>query len=173
MESFEKIMDKVFDSFKKISPALVAIMIMTGSILFLPISILEKLGLNNLDPIWRTIIGLLFLLSCSLILTILLSSVFQKVLKKIKYKNLRKKLRKSYIQLSLKHKKIIIKMMTSSSKSIELDSTSGDTIYLVDNNFIFMPQQAMDIYSGEYIYAPQPWLVDLFEKEHELFNTKK
>ena len=95
MESFDKIIDKVFDSFKKVTPALVAIMIVTGLILFLPVSVLEKLGLNNLEPIWRMIIGLLFILSCSLILTIFLSTVFQKILKNIKHKNSRKNLKKS------------------------------------------------------------------------------
>ena len=167
--SFDKIIDKVFDGFKKITPALIAITIVSGLVLFLPASILSKLGLNNLDPVVKSIMGFLFIISCSLILTILGSVAFQKIFKNINNQKILKDLKRSYIQLPVKQKKIIIKLMNNSSKSIELDGTSGDTLYLVENNFIFRPEQILDIYNGEYIYAPQPWLIDLFEKEPTLF----
>ena len=64
--------------------------------------------------------------------------------------------------------------MKSSSKSIELDSLSGDTIYLSEHNFIHRPQQVVDafvLYDNKYTYVPQPWLIDLFEKEPKLFNV--
>lgn len=78
------------------------------------------------------------------------------------------------MKLSIRHKKIIIKLMKSSSKSIELDSLSGDTIYLSEHNFIHRPQQVVDafvLYENKYTYVPQPWLIDLFEKEPKLFNV--
>ena len=172
--SFDKIIDKVFDGFKKITPALVAVAIMSGLILFLPSFILSKLGLNNLSESIKTIIGLLFILSCSLIVTILCSIFFQKVVKSIKHNILLNKLRKSYIKLSPIQKKIIAKLMNSSTKSIELDSLSGDTLYLREHNFIYRPQQlvdAFDVYNNKYNYVPQLWLIDLFQKEPELFNV--
>ena len=164
---------KVFDGFKKISPALVALAIVSGSILFLPVTLLDKLGLNNLPEAIKTITGTLFLLSCALILTILCSVVFQRVIKATKHKKLLKDLRKSFIELSIRHKKIIVKLMKSSSKSIELDSLSGDTIYLSEHNFIHRPQQVVDafvLYDNKYTYVPQPWLIDLYEKDPELFE---
>ena len=63
--------------------------------------------------------------------------------------------------------------MKSSSKSIELDSLSGDTIYLSKHNFIHRPQQVVDafvLYDNKYTYVPQPWLIDLYEKDPELFE---
>ncbi len=171
--SFDKIIDKVFDGFKKITPALVAVAIVSGSILFLPTTFLSKLGLNDLPGSIKTVIGTLFLLSCALILTILCSVVFQRVIKTAKHKKLLSDLKKSYTELSTRHKKIIVKLMKSSSKSIELDSLSGDTIYLSEHNFIHCPQQVVDafaLYDNKYTYVPQPWLIDLYEKEPELFE---
>lgn len=171
--SFDKIIDKVFDGFKKISPALVALAIVSGSILFLPATLLNKLGLSSLPESIKTIIGLLFLVSCALILTILCSVVFQRVAKKVKRQKALKELRKSFMKLSTRHKKIIVKLMKSSSKSIELGSLSGDTIYLSEHNFIHRPQQVVDafvLYDNKYTYVPQPWLIDLYEKDPELFD---
>ena len=96
--SFDKIIDKVFDGFKKITPALVAVAIVSGSILFLPVTFLSKLGLDNLPESIKTVIGTLFLLSCSLILTILCSVVFQRVIKTAKHKKLLSDLKKSTIK---------------------------------------------------------------------------
>ena len=56
------IIDKAFDGFKKFTPALIAIMIFTGLILFLPETVLEKMALYDLPDIWKNIIGLSFLL---------------------------------------------------------------------------------------------------------------
>ena len=171
--SFDKIIDKVFDGFKKITPALVALAIVSGSILFLPVTLLDKLGLNNLPEAIKTITGTLFLLSCALILTILCSVIFQRKIKTAKHKKLLNNLKKSYIDLSTRHKNIIVKLMKSPSKSIELDSLSGDIIYLSEHNFIHRPKQVVDafvLYDNKYTYVPQPWLIDLYEKEPDLFN---
>ena len=171
--SFDKIIDIVFDGFKKITPALVTMAIVSSAVLFLPITFLNKLGLSNLPESVKTVIGTLFLLSCALILTILCSVVFQRVIKKANQKKILNDLKKSYIDLSARHKKIIVKIMKSSSKSIELDSCSGDTIYLTEHNFIYRPNQVVDsfvLYDNKFTYVPQSWLIDLFEENPELFN---
>ena len=171
--SFNNIIGKVFDGFKKITPALVAVLIVSGAILFLPGTFLSKLGLNNLPETITTVIGSLFLFSCALILTILCSVAVQKAIKTITHKKRLKDLKKSYMALSTRHKKIIVTLMESSSKSIELDSLSGDTIYLSERNFIHCPQQVVDtfgLYDNKYTYVPQPWLMDLYKKKPGLFN---
>ena len=66
--------------------------------------------------------------------------------------------------------------MNSSSKSIQLESISGDTIYLNENKFIHKPQQIIDalmLNDNKYTYVPEPWLIDLFEKEPDLFDIDK
>ena len=170
--SFDKIIDKVFDGFKKVTPALVALALISGFVLFLPTAILEKLGLNNLPPIMLSITGIVFLLSSALIITILGSVVFKKGIKKIKHKQLIKGLKKKCLELSPPQKKIIISLLKSSSKSIELDGISGDTIYLSENHFIYRPQQVLTSLDNQYVYVPHPWLIDLFQKEPELFILK-
>lgn len=172
--SLSKIIDKVFDGFKKITPALVAIAIISGFILFLPKLILGKLGLENLSPKIITIIGFVFLLSCALIITILSSMFFGRIKKWIHHKNLLKNLKKQYLKLSPAQKKIIKNLMRSNFKSIKLNALSGDTIYLLEKGFIYKPEQiveAIDAYENTYTYVPQPWLLDLFEKESQLFNN--
>ena len=171
--SFDRIIDKVFDGFKKITPALVAVAIVTGLVLFLPVTVLKQLGLSNLPEAIKTIIGALFLLSCALIMTILCSVVFQATMKIVKNAKQLRELKKSYVGLSLQQKRIIVRMLKSPSKSIELDSISGDTIYLIEHNFIHRPQQivtASTLFDNKYTYVPQLWLIDLFEKEPKLFD---
>jgi len=174
--SFDKIIDKVFDGFKKITPALVAVAIMSGLVLFLPNSVLNKLRLDILPDSVLFSAGLLFLLSCTLILTILGSVIFQSIVKKVKYVMQLNDLRKRYLQLSLPQKRIVIKLLKSSDKSVELDSLSGDTIYLIQHDIIFRPQQNVsfvELDENRYTYAPHPWLLDLFQKEPELFNIER
>ena len=72
----ENLLEKTFDSFKKITPGLVAFAILTGSLLFLPESVLTRMNLNELPDLWKRRIGLLFLLSVALIGTIVIFAVF-------------------------------------------------------------------------------------------------
>lgn len=69
--SVDSIVEKTFDNFKKITPALVAVAILSGLLLFLPESILKKMSLDNLPVLWNRIIGIVFLLSVALILTMI------------------------------------------------------------------------------------------------------
>ena len=73
--SVDNISEKTFDNFKKITPALVAIALLTGMILFLPESILDKMALSNLPDLWNKVIGLTFLLSVALIITLVVFSI--------------------------------------------------------------------------------------------------
>ena len=44
---------------------------------------------------------------------------------------------------------------------------------MIEHNFIHRPQQVVDPFDlcqNKYTYVPHPWLIDLFQKEPELFN---
>jgi len=57
---------KGFLELLKLPPTLLsAVALFTGAILFLPQSILSKMGLVNLPSLWRTIIGIAFLIAIS------------------------------------------------------------------------------------------------------------
>lgn len=171
--SVDNISEKTFDNFKKITPALVAIALLTGMILFLPESILDKMALSNLPDLWNKVIGLTFLLSVALIITLVVFSIISRIRDKRQTKRLRENLKKNLKRLSPRQKSIVVQLLHSEDKTISLDKKSGDTIYLVNNLFIYMPQQAVTLgWNNEMIltYVPQPWLLDLFNDEPELFN---
>lgn len=139
--SIGNLMEKVFDSFKKITPALIAIALFTGMLLFLPEYMLKRMSLADLPVMWRQIIGITFLLSIALIITLLISAIFRSFILRWKKKKQKANLKKKYVKLSPNQKDIILRMLQSDEKSVLLDSNSGDTIYLEKNLFLHRPQQ--------------------------------
>ena len=171
--SVDNLSEKTFDNFKKITPALIAISLLTGMLLFLPDSILSKMYLDNLPVLWSRIIGIIFLLSVALIGTIAISSAISHITSKIRNKRIRENLKKKLKILSPQQRSIILKVLRSKEKSISLDKNSGDTVYLVNNMFLYMPQQVFTLgWDNEMIltYVPHPWLLDLYNEEPELFK---
>lgn len=171
--SVDSIAEKTFDNFKKITPALVAVAILSGLLLFLPESILKKMSLDELPVLWNRIIGLVFLLSVALISTMIMFSVISHTTEKRRNKRFRVNLKKKLQTLSPRQKAIILQLLRSEDKTISLDKNSGDTIYLVSNLFLHMPEQAFTLgWNNEMIltYVPQPWLLDLYNEEPELFK---
>ena len=77
--SVDDITGKIFDNFKKITPALVAVTILTGLLLFLPEKILFRMNLDKLRDSWKQIIGMLFLLSITLICTMIFFSLVSRI----------------------------------------------------------------------------------------------
>lgn len=69
--SIDTLAEKIFDNFKRITPALVASAIFTGLLLFLPKNILMIMNLDELPILWNRIIGIVFLLSVALISTMM------------------------------------------------------------------------------------------------------
>jgi hypothetical protein len=170
--STDTIIDKVFAGFKKITPALVAVSLVSGAILFLPKAILELLGLNELPDNVRTTIGVTFLLSAALIITIVVSSCWKSITRKIKHKNMLKNLRSRFIALAPEQKEIVLELLKSEDKVILLDIAAGNTRYLQENNFIHRPEQIFSAGYDNEVYMkfiPHPWLIDLYNKEPELF----
>ncbi len=104
--------------------------------------------------------------------TIVLFSSIRIIDLRRKQKQFRKNQRKKYEELSDQQKSIIIKLLHSDDKSIQLDANSGDTIYLKTNMFIHQPQQIFSVgYDNEMVltYVPEPWLFDLYNSNPELF----
>lgn len=171
--SVDNIAEKTFDNFKKITPALVAVAILSGLLLFLPENILKKMSLDELPVLWNRIIGIVFLLSVALISTMVVFSAISHIIEKRRNKRIRVNLKKKLQTLSPRQKAIILQLLRSEDKTISLDKNSGDTIYLVNNLFLHMPEQAFTLgWNNEMIltYVPQPWLLDLYNEEPELFK---
>lgn len=171
--SLDNITEKTFENFKKITPALVAVAILTGLILFLPQNVLAKMNLDELPVLWSRIVGIVFLLSVALIVTICIFSVASYVTSKRRNKRIRDNLKKKYQSLSPKQKAIVLQVLRSEDKTIELDKDSGDTIYLVNNLFLHMPEQLCSIgWDNKLIIkcVPQAWLLELYNEEPAFFQ---
>ena len=146
---------------------------LTGLVLFLPENLLKKMSLDELPVLWNRIIGIVFLLSVALISTMIVFSLISHITEKRRNKRIRVNLKKKLQTLSPRQKAIVIQLMRSDDKTITLDKNSGDTIYLVNNLFLHMPEQAFTLgWNNEMIltYVPQPWLLDLYNEEPELFQ---
>lgn len=169
----ESLSEKTFDNFKKITPALTAIALLTGMILFLPDKILSAMNLDEMPSLWNQIIGIVFLLSVVLIATIIVFSAIKYVSEKRKNKRIRDNLKKKLATLSPRQKAIVVALLQSEDKTISLDKNSGDTIYLVKSLFLHMPEQIFSVgWDDKMIlnYVPQPWLLDLYNEEPDLFK---
>ena len=98
--SVDNLTEKTFDNFKEITPALLAITLLTDMLLFLPDSILRKMYLDNLPVLWSRIIGIAFLLSVALIGTIGISSAISYTTSKMRNKRMQQNLKKKLKILS-------------------------------------------------------------------------
>lgn len=171
--SADKVVEKTFDNFKKLTPALLAVAIFTGLILFLPASLLDKMSLDKLPDLWRQVIGTVFLLSIALIIAIICWSAFDFLNEKRKYKRFRINQRKKFQKLSPRQRQIVLDLLHSNDKTIRLDRNSGDTIYLLNNLFLHQPDQMFSPgWENEmiFIFVPHPWLLDLYNEEPQLFT---
>ena len=167
----------VFDKKNRpvVTAILIALIMLTGLILFLPESILMKMSLDNLPDFWKIIIGLTFLFSTTMIATIVLLLIFKYIRLKILNKTMKIECKKKIERLNQTHKSLIAKALQNSNKSILLDISSGDTLYLLSNGFLFEPQQIPRVEPNNEIFkifALQPWLIDLYNEEPELFRIK-
>ncbi len=167
------IVTKVFDSFKRWTPALLAVSIVTGLILFLPDSILQRMALNDIPPLWKIVIGLLFLLSAALILTIGFFEAWKRATSGYRQKKALKKRTEMLKGLPSEQKAILQRMMESTDKSIILTREAGNTQYLLEKGFIYQPQQIIEYSIDNELratYNPQPWLMELYNKNPKILE---
>jgi hypothetical protein len=153
---------------------LIAFAIVTGLITFLPKSILAEMRLDDWLE-YKKDIGAGFWLSVSLILVIVGYSIIKCVWSKIRNQMAKKEQRKKFQKLSEFHKSIIFLALSSREKSVPLNTSSGDTIYLQNNNFLYNPPQVPIVRPNNEIFerfAPREWLIDLYNEEPELFRIK-
>ena len=66
----------------------------------------------------------------------------------------------------------MFQLLHSEDKTVVLDKNSGDTIYLINNCFLYMPEQVFTLGNNEIIltFVPHQWLLELYNDEPKLFN---
>lgn len=165
----KSLFEKAFDNFKKTTPLLLVLSISTALVLFLPNPILEKMALASLPDVWRRIIGIVFIVSLSLNIVIMFFEIYDKG----RARRIRKRFRRKLIKLPTEYKKTLIKILDSKERCMDMNPYSGNTIYLKNGGYILSTQSSTfveDIRNITLKYSPQPWLVDLYDKEPELFK---
>ena len=166
-------LDKLFSSFKKPSPLLISIAVTTGLILFLPQSILSKMALDNIPDKIKMIIGIVFIVSIAVIVSIIFFQLFgciEKALKKRRWIAQKKLL---YLRLSPEQREILIELLHSDGMTEWFDPTAGIIKHLEANGFIAKTQPAMFFGIGgaaPVAYAPQAWLIDWYNEEPQMFT---
>ena len=134
------------------------------------------MSLDNLPDFWKIIIGLAFLFSTTMIATIVLLLIFKYICLKIMNKMTKIEQKKKFKKLSESHKIIIVLALSSREKLVFLNTSSGDAIYLQNNNFLYNPSQVPIVRPDDEIFerfAPREWLIDLYNEEPELFEEIK
>ena len=167
-------LDKLFDSLKKITPAVVSIGIVSGLILFLPDKVLQYIYLASLPERWLRIIAIIFLLSLFICLTVMIRDLGLTIKTHGERRRAEKKRKSQYSLLDEDQKQIIYDILTSKDKQILLSLEDGNADYLIKNGFIYRPtQQAeIDYNTGRLLahYLAQPWLITEYLKNPEFFQ---
>lgn len=122
---------KDFVELLKLPPSILAALTMsTGFILFLPITLLRKLGLDQLPEYWRMILGLLFIMSLSLLGIYIILKLGKWLV--LRYYKIRFKLRFPKMMKSLRHEELIVVALLYQSPNYtsRLPNNDGVTIRL-------------------------------------------
>lgn len=172
--TFNLSVDKIFDNLRKLGPIVLAMSIVTGSILFLPYEILEKIYMENIPEIWLTRIGFIFLVSIFLTFIIVLQLIVLWAREGLTYVFKSHKLKQSFKSLSPIQKGIIRELLHSEDKVIILKMTDGNARYLINMGFLQMPRQTMVFAhhdQGAILcrYLAQPWLLSAYNKDPKYF----
>ena len=143
-----------------------ALLIVSGLILFLPQKILALLGLNNLTEQHRTIIGITFLLSLSVLLLFLLGLIKDIFLIKRKCRN-RKKYLISILNNTSSDEYDLLYNMYRKHMAIIVPNNTKSALYLQTNGIISAPPQNTFLYYDGTMpvkYIVQPWAANIIEK---------
>ena len=154
--SFDKIIDNVFDNLKKLTPTLVALLIASSFVLFAPEEFLTKINLINLGDTFKTICGFIFVISFSLMVSIVTFSIVETVRRKCMVKSMEKELPRL-----TNSEKIIVKLMYHMpAHSISLSAQEGITASLLQKKIVVCASSAGDnvgVFTFQFIL--QPWVV--------------
>lgn len=128
---------KDFIKLLKLPPSILAAVAMaTGLILFLPISILQRFGLDSIPELWRTILGLAFIISVSLLVIYFIMKVAKFIVSKLYRMRFRRKFPKVMMELRDEELAVVALLYRSPNYTSRLPYTDGITIRLINKKVI-------------------------------------
>ena len=165
-------MDKVIELFKKPSPFLFAISLLSGGLIFLNDSFLEKLYLLEFRNKFGIYIGAFFVVSCVVLLTfgVLLT------LKEIKLCYRRKKQKNMHIRLLQMltpfQKKVVVDMYLSDTRGGVFDM-SDIVINYLEASCIVVRSSSISTFYTQFPYHLQGWVISYLDKHPEFVNANR
>ena len=168
--SIDNIFDKVFDRLKKLTPALVAILIASAILLFAPTEFISKINLSNLGDEFNRICGFVFLISSCIVASIMIFSFVDFVRRKIFILKMKQELPK----LTISEKIIITLMYHLPAHSISLCVQEGITGALLKKQIVTYASTVSDnvgVFTFQFIL--QPWVVRYLDYHPDFYNMSE
>ena len=128
---------KDFIQLLKLPPTILAAVAMgTGLILFLPISILQRLGLDKIPEQWKTILGLALIISSSLLFVYFIVKVVKSIISKYYWLRFKTKFPKVMRDLRGAELAVVALLYRSPNYTSRLPYTDGVTVRLISKKVI-------------------------------------
>jgi len=162
---------KDFIQLLKLPPSILAAVAMgTGLILFLPVSYIQRLGLDNIPELWRTVLGLAFIISLSLLVVYFIIKVVKFIVLKyygIRFKRIFPKVMKN---LRSEELAVVALLYRSPNYTSRLPYTDGVTIRLNSKNVIQLTSSNNLAYGDDLVipFTITPIAQDYIDKHPEL-----
>ncbi len=170
---------KDFIDFLKLPPnILAAISLVTGCILFVPDSVLNKLYMVNFRSNYGFAISIIFLISTAILIIFLITFIADKVIKRVKNKKL-KEAQIKYLKDAEKAKvELIREFIKEETHTLSLVVNNGLTTELTHFGIISLAGNTQPVdfgYNSEmYLkYFLQPWVITLINESDELRKKYK
>ena len=159
--NFGDILNNIFDGLKRVTPALIALLLLASFLLFAPKKILKILHLDEIDNIFMIAAGAVFVLTASVLLSLLIFMLYKKIQSFYNKKKLIKAQAKLLKGLSKTEAKIIIDMFSSDGYSAYLSLIEGYASILERKGMILkMSNLSVANNNISLPYMLQPWLIE-------------
>jgi hypothetical protein len=137
--------------------------------IFLPDQILIDLGVKQIRDTYRSYIGIVFIVSFSIILVNIVALIYK--VSKRKYRNYRNKriAKKTLKDLSNAEKEILKQMLLNGTNSFQIDITDGIHTRLESHKIIYRAANVSK-YGTLFAFCIQPWAIDYLRKNMHLLK---
>ena len=165
---------KDFIEFLKLPPNILsAICLVSGIVLFIPDKFAKKIYMYEFRNNYGFIVSLVFLVSFSILIILLVTTINKYILKKYKNRKLMNKRKKYLLEVDKTKLKIIKNFIKNDTHTLKLNQNDGLTQEFLFYGMISMAgsTQTVDFgYDNEiYLYYfLQPWVIKLINENEEL-----
>ena len=151
---------------------MVALCISSGLILFLPNKIIEKLYMVSFRDNFGFVLGIVFVVSLSIILCTLVVMIATTIINKIRNKRIIKGRNKIMENLDKNEKRLLKLMYDEDDKTLDVPYNSGMVVKLTSYDLI-APVTAtnyIDILDPRIPYFLQPWVCEYIQDHKDFFK---